>query len=563
MYDVAVIGGGITGACLALDASVRGMSVALVEKGDFGAATSSASSKLLHGGIRYLQKGRLWKLRESAMERTYFQTLAPHLSRYIPFVVPSYRSLKKGKLPLSIALGAYEALCMGQNRHIVDPAKKVPTGRLVSKTEIRERVAGPHGQDMTGGILLYESHMRDSERMTLSFVKTAVRHGADVANYMRATSFLTEEGRVAGIRARDELDGSTVEIRASMVVNAAGPWIPSNINQLGAQVSSRIVTAFGRGAHIVTKPLTDGHAIALPIREQNQALMNRGGRHIFIIPWKGHSLIGTTYGLYEGDPDDVAADESDVRELIELVNAAFGTEMLVRQDVVHAYAGLYPLTDTRIDPEVYQGTGDYEVLDHAITDEVEGLVSVFGAKFTTARRVAEQAVDLVASKLGGSFGPCRTRRTRLVGGDIEDIEAFRGRKEQQYAPMLSREAVNHLINHYGTEIDRLVELLDEAPGLAEKVAPARNLLAAEVVFAVRHEMARSLEDIVFRRSSLGDLGHPGRPALRRCAELMGQELGWDEQTIQREVRETAARFLEGEADAANHRQATQAHHGGI
>lgn len=542
-YDVVVIGGGITGACIACDAAMRGMSVALVEKGDFGAATSSASSKLIHGGIRYLQKGRLGKLRESAMERAYFQTLAPHLCRYVPFVVPSYGGLKKGKLLLGLGLAVYETLCLGQNANISDPAKQVPRGRLLSKTDVIEYVPEAYKQEVTGGILLYESHMRDSERMTLSFLKTAVDHGADVVNYTRADAFQMNGNQLASVQVSDLLDGSTVEIRSSMVVNAAGPWIPSNINKVGSHASSRIVTSFAKGAHIVTKPLTNGHAMALPINEQNEALLNRGGRHVFIIPWQGHSLIGTSYDTFEGDPNDVAAKESDVRELMQIVNASFGTEVLTRQEVVHAYAGLYPLTADQVNPEVYQGSDDYQVLDHGQTDQLEGLISAFGAKFTTARRLAEKAVDLVSRKIQGDFGACRTREMRLSGGNINDIDAYREGKRKQYGSILSAEAVDHLINRYGTEIDSVANIMEEETELSSTLSTGDNTLAAEVVYATRNEMACRLEDVVFRRSNLGLLGHPGMSSLRRCAQLMAREKGWSNERVEKEVWDTSDKFI--------------------
>lgn len=543
MYDLVVIGGGITGACIACDAAVRGMSVALIEKGDFGAATSSASSKLLHGGIRYLQKGRLCKLRESAMERACFQTLAPHLCHYVPFVVPAYGGLKKGKWLLGAGLAAYEALCIGQNRSISDPAKQVPRGQLLSKTDVRTYVPEAYRPEVTGGVLFYESHMRDSERMTLSFLKTAVEHGAVVANYTRADDIKVEGDQVRGIRAADLIDGSMVEIRSSMVANAAGPWIPSNINKLDSRASSRTVTSFAKGAHIVTKPLTDGHAMALPISEQNEALVNRGGRHVFIIPWQGHSLIGTTYNAYEGNPDDVTAKESDVRELVQIVNASFGTEVLKRQEVVHAYAGLYPLTAEQVNPEVYQGADDYQVIDHRQTDQLKGLVSALGAKFTTARRLAEKTVNLVARKLQGTFEECRTHQIRLAGGNIGDIKSYRDNKRKEYKGVLSSEVVDHLISRYGTDIDKVANILEKEPQLNEALSPRNRTLAAEVVYAVRNEMACRLEDVIFRRSNLGLLGHSETTLLRHCAKLMARERGWDNQRIEKEIRETGTKFL--------------------
>jgi len=543
-YDVVVIGGGITGAFIALDAATRGMSVALVEKKDFGAATSSASSKLLHGGIRYLQQGRLLKLRESAWERTYFQTLAPHLCHYVPFVVPSYPGFKKGKLLLGTGLAMYEALCIGQNKHIADPAKQVPRGRVLRKHEIREWVEDSYGQEMTGGILLYESHMRDSERMTLSVLRTAAAHGAKVENYVQAESFVIDHGRVIGINAVDRLTNTEVEVRGSLVVNAAGPWIPSNVNKLGALATPRVVTAFARGAHIVTKPLTDGFAIALPIREQNQALLNRGGRHVFIIPWHNHSLIGTSYNAYKGDPDNVQANESDVEELMGIINAAFGKEVLTRGDVVHAYAGLYPLTEEHINPKVYQGTADYQVVDHAEADDLEGLVSVFGAKYTTARRLGEQAVDTLVEKLGGAFRRCQTQHMRLLGGDIENINEYRHEKKQQYESSLSPDLIDGLINRHGTKIDEVIALVEERPQLAERFIPECTVIEAEVIYAVRHEKARHLDDFIFRRTNIGLMGYLGEPVLQRCARLMAEEASWDGDQIEGEVRETRAQFLD-------------------
>lgn len=546
-FDVAIIGGGITGACLAFDATLRGMSAALVEKGDFGGATSAASSKLLHGGIRYLQQGNFRKVRESAIERVYFQRLAPHLTHYVPFVIPAYSGLQKGRALLAAGLAAYEALCAGQNRWITDPAKKVPRGRLLDRANVRQLVPGPLVDEMTGGILLYESHMHSSERMTLSFVKTASMLGATVANYMRADSFLTCRNRVIGFRATDMLDGREIGVRAAVVVNAAGPWIPLLNSAVGDKGAEKVVTGFSKGAHIVTSALTNGHAIALATREKNEALLNRGGRHIFVIPWRNHSIIGTTYGSYAEDLDRVGPSEVDVSELLGRINGALGEEFVQRDDVVSAYAGLYPLVDECIDPGKYQGTGKYQVVDHSATDGLEGLVSVFGAKYTTARRLAEKAGDLIANKLSGEFRLCGTRGAVLTGGAIENIEQYRRDKVQEYASVVPPEIAEELISNYGTEADRIIDLAKSTPALASRLSPRSTVLAAEVVYAARGEMVGCLEDFVFRRTGLGTLGNPGADALKRCAQLLGAELGWDEQRLSREVHDVVTKFVFGTA----------------
>ena len=534
-FDLAIIGGGITGACLAHDAALRGLSVALVEKGDFGAATSSASSKLLHGGIRYLQQGMLRKVRESAIERCIFQTLAPHLTRYIPFVIPTYKGLRKGKAPLRFALIIYNALCAGQNRYIRHRSKRVPRGHALSRQEVLDRVPALAASDVTGGIVLYESHMHNSERMTLAFLDSAFRHGATLANYVRVDSLLREGDDVIGVRATDTLTGNELHIRASIVVNAAGPWIPSINKQVCHRKRSEIVTGFSKGAHVVATAITRDCAIALQTQKRSQAVVDRGGRHVFIIPWRGHSLIGTTYSAYRGDLDDVRYAEDDIMELIGDVNSAFGKDLLDRANIVFAYAGIYPLVDDTLNFDIYQGTGRYQVVDHQQTDGVGGLMSVFGAKFTTARLLAEKALDMVTRKIGRSCKPCGTRHRPLVAGDIADLQTFRTEKIRQYASTVSASTVDHLIRNYGTGIEEVMSLAEANTSLAQPVTPGRQVIGAEIVHGVEHEMAVRLEDVVFRRTGLGTLGSPGERAISRCADIMGRILGWSSERRQTEI----------------------------
>lgn len=544
-FDLVIIGGGITGACLAADASLRGFSVALVEKGDFGAATSSASSKLLHGGIRYLQQLNFGKVRESAQERIYFQQLAPQLTNYVPFIIPTYPGLSKGNLAMKSAMRLYELLCTGHNRILSDPAKQVPGSHYISASAINTVVPGLQVDNISGGVVFYESHMHSSERMTLGFIETAHRHGASIANYLAVQSMLSDnKGRIHGVRVEDQLSGDSFDIRASLVINAAGPWIPMLNTRAGKTKNvAGIVNAFSKGAHIVTRSLTDGHAVALPTRKQNQALINRGGRHVFIIPWRDHSLIGTTYGPYEGDLDKVRATDDDIDEMISDINSAIGADVLSQDDVKYAYAGIYPLIDDVIKPKIYQGTGEYQIVDHAIKDNLEGLVSVFGAKFTTARLLAEKALDLISLRFNKTLDRCHTRKCRLVSGDIEDMQSFRTDQLTRYGSRLPEAVINHLVTNYGTNIHRLISLIEADASLAEELAPGRHILAAEVIYASRHEMACHLDDFVFRRSGLGTLGNPGEDVLNRCADLMGKELGWNQNCQDAEVSQTLSGFI--------------------
>jgi glycerol-3-phosphate dehydrogenase len=543
-FDLLVIGGGITGACLACDAAGRGMRVALVEKGDFGSATSSASSKLLHGGIRYLQQARFRKVRESAMERIHFQNLAPHLIRHIPFLVPTRQGLRKGKALLQSGMAAYQALCLGQNRHLRDPGGTIPGWRFAEKDEISGFYPGIDQRGLTGGVLFYESHMQNSERMTLAFIDTAVRLGGVAANYVRVESFILRHGQVLGVKATDLMGNQELEIRAQVTANAAGPWIPALNRDLGIRSRGGIVTGYSKGAHIITRSITRQHAVALTTTGKNEAILHRGGRHLFIIPWRNHSLIGTTYGPYGGDLDEIKPLEEDVDELVADLNQAAGNPVLGRADVCHAWAGIYPLVSDDIRTDVYQGTGNYQVVDHRLSDGVAGLVTVFGAKYVTARLLAEKALDVIAGQMSRRFGPCLMKDMALAAGRIGNIRDFRRRKYVEYESLWPEETVDHLITHHGTYIDRLAGRVRQRPDLAARLASGYPVTAAEVVHAVEDEMACRLDDVLFRRTGLGTLGFPGEQALSRCAELMGGVLGWSKATRGAEISRSREKFFD-------------------
>jgi glycerol-3-phosphate dehydrogenase len=542
-FDVVVIGGGISGACLAHDAALRGLSVALIEQGDFGAATSAASSKVLHSGIRYLQQLEIAKLRESALERASFQRIAPHLTHYVPFLVPAFRGLARGRLALRAALVLHERLCAGQNSLIHDASKHVPRSRFYSKAETLSLapVLASH-PDLTGAGMLFESHMHSSERMTLAFVKSAARSGAQVANYVSAESLLTEGSTARGILARDVPTGNQFEIRARIVANAAGPWIPSVNQRFGAAGLTRRITTFAKGAHLVTRPLTRDVALVLPTTKRQRRLIDRGGRHLFVIPWRERSLIGTSNVPFGDTPGHAQATSSDVRELLDDVNRALPGVDLSIDDVTYAFAGLYPLTDQEVMPDVYQATGSYQIVDHGARGDVGGVISVLGMKFTTARRLAERATDLIVRRLGAPTTPGRTATTPLVGGDIDDLPGFVADATARHLGRVDGRVMEHLVHHYGTEVDAL--LATAAPGLdaTSRLAADRECIEAEVAYAVTHEMALHLEDVVLRRTGLGTLGHPGRACLRRSADIMGERLGWSESRIDAEVATTEARF---------------------
>jgi glycerol-3-phosphate dehydrogenase len=543
-FDLVVIGGGITGAAVAHDAALRGLSVALVEAHDFGSATSAASSKIIHGGIRYLSQGRVDKVRESARERAAFLRIAPHLMRTIPIVFPASPDWRRGRAALAAGSAAYGLVTAGIDG-VSDPSLRVPPSRACSRDEVIRLIpALAPRPDVTGARILHETHMYSAERMTLAFVKSAAARGAVVANYVAAEGFLRRGDRVTGIRVRDVIAGDRFDVRARVVANAAGPWVGRlNSDLTGPDPAARTGWA-AKGVHIVTRGLTGEVGLALLTRHRSRSLVGESLRHVFLLPWRQHTLVGTTNTPDPGDPDRVAADERDVCQLLEDVNDGLPGVGLGSADVLHAYAGLYPLGErARANPAVYGVSGDFEVVRHERHGGPSGLITAVGRKFTTARRLGELVVDEALDALGARPRPSVTAHTPLAGGDIADLGRFRADAHERYDARLGPAIVDHLVSAYGREIDAVVAM--GGPAGLSRLARNRESIEAEVTYAARTEMAVRLDDAVFRRTGLGTLGHPGAPALWSTARAMARELAWDEARVAAEVQRTEKLFFRG------------------
>ena len=543
-FDLVIIGGGITGACLIHDAALRGLRVALVEKNDFGMSTSSASSKLLHGGIRYLQKLQFGKVRESARERTYFQIIAPHMTTSIPFLIPTISgSLMKGRAALLAGMNLYRAVCTGLNGLISDPSKKVEFGTFFSKGKVLEQVPMLNSIDgLNGAHTLFETHMHNSERMTLAFIKSGVHSGAQVANHVEVHRFVCEDERITGVLCRDRLTGEKFQIKARMVINAAGPFLPGINAQLDSLKLFKETTGFSKGVHIVVNQLEKTYALALSSGKKTEGLVTRGGRHIFMIPWRGRTLIGTTNVPFAGELDKVRVTHKDIVDFLQDINAIVPGLSLQENDVHYAFAGLYPLISDEIKTDTYQGTGEYQVVDHSEMGGPEGIVSVMGAKYTTARAIAEQAVDLIGKKIAVPDPRCRTGSVPLVEGRVDNLAEFIAFKQQHYSDILAPQTIHDLVVSHGSEVDRVVDYCRNTPGYLEKLSQERETLVGEVAYAVEHEMARTLDDVVFARTGLGTIGHPGAEALNRVLEVISPLLGWDDKKCAHEREAVERRY---------------------
>lgn len=533
-FDLLLIGGGVTGACIARDAARRGLKVALVEKRDFCSATSSAPSKLIHGGLRYLKNFELGLVRESLAERRIWQQIAPHQVRPLPFLLPL---AAKNKTTLGIGLTMYDWLAYDRNR-LADKASHIPGHKWLKADEAAEVEPVLGAQTMAGAFRYYDCQMRSPDRLALECLIDADEHGAVLANYLEATDFLRDGSAIKGARVRDTFTGESFEITARITVNAAGPWADRVLGLAEQGEASRHLIR-SKGIHLITRSITQDEAITVQIPK------SLGGGHIFLLPWRGATIIGTTDTPFEGDPDDVRVSEKEITDYLDLINAALPGAKLTRADVTHAYAGLRPLIDKQTDVDVtssYNASRAAEIVDHEAEEGLAGFLSALGGKWTTSRHLAEQLVDLVAGKLEADLKPCDTATAPLPGGNIPSFDAFMEAELSEHADLPARH-VTELALSYGTRADALYEIIADHPAYAESLAAGHDEIAAQIIHAARDEMAMTLEDAVFRRTGLGTLGDPGAEAMTHAAALMARELGWSDDRTQHELQSAHRLFF--------------------
>lgn len=528
-YDVLIIGGGITGAWLSLHCAQQGLRTALIEKQDYASQTSSASSKLLHGGIRYLQQMQFGKVRESAMERAEYLYAAAHLTTAVPFVVPTYRDFQRSKLFLNCGMLAYRLLTLGENRVISDPEHFLPPIKSISASELN-KIYDLRNEAHTGAVVFYERHMLDSERMVLAILQSAKHLGADTFNYVAAESYAINDSHVQGVQARDKLSGDALNIQSKLVINAAGPWIDGLNASLPNADSAPKINGFAVGSHLITRQLCD-HAIALTTKFQSDAKIDRGGRHVFVIPWRGYSLIGTSYDETQQADPDLVLQADHVDQLLGAVNDALPSAKLSRDDIVSGYSGLYPLHTDNIQKSVYQGSGEYQIIDHAQSNQIQGLVTALGAKYTTGRKLSALTMTLVKQKLNCEVS---LKRTKLQCSQYQSLSNFIDAKIKQYAPLLDSITIRHLVTQYGSEIDAFMARIQIEPALMEPIAEGQADILGQVVWAVEHEQTVSLHDMLFHRCSLGLLGIQ-KPEVERVARHMQTLLGWDQNETEQQL----------------------------
>ena len=528
-FDVIVIGGGISGAAIAYEAATRGLRVVLFEKGDFSEATSAASSKLIHGGLRYLSNMEYGLVRESLRERRILENIAPNFVYPCPMLFPHYRNqFKSNKWLLKIGLTLYDLLAFDKGR-TWDAAKKIPNHTTLSPDDALQQQPVLKRKGLTGASLFYDCLSIFPERLALAFIKSATAHRAEVANYARVSGFLFDDAgkTVQGVSVKDLIHDTSYDVRGTITINCAGPWADSVLD-LARRKNGEHPLRRSEGIHIITKPLINDSAVVSAITPN--------GRHCFLIPWRDHTLIGTTDKAYHGHPDDYRVTRQSIEELIAEVNASFDRLAIRYEDVRHCYGGLRPLVEDQTE-ETYTSSRKYEIYDNA-TDGLNGLMTVEGGKWTTSRHLAEKVVDRLRGKTVFPISPSLSDRKYLAGSEIRDITAFLDRVKRDYNDFTEDTRV-YLAQIYGTAVEEILALARQNPALAERMNDEGDILA-QAVFAARHEMAHTLQDIVLRRTGIATLGNPGEDVLRRVAETVAGDLGWDADRVRREVEQTSA-----------------------
>ena len=516
-FDVVVIGGGITGAGVALDAASRGYSVALVEREDFAAGTSSRSSKLVHGGLRYLQNFDLGLVREALLERGLMTNLAPHLVRPLPLLVPAFDGKRPDRLT-GVGLNMYDVMATDRlRRRGRQPEEWSPDRhRTISGDEVVELLPALAGRDPSGAYLFYDCQT-DDVRLVLTVLGEAERFGAVIANRCDVTGLLEKDGRAAGVVFSDRAGGGLFEIRADNVVNATGVWADRiRGDELHSEAEVPQIRP-SRGTHV-----TLSHE-RLPINAG--AIVPAGnGRSIFALPWLGRTLVGTTDNDYDGPLDHIAPDPADVDYLLEACNAFFG-DSLTTADLTGAYAGVRPLISTGDPKKSVDISRKAELYETS-----SGLVTITGGKLTTWRRMAKMAVDRIVEREGRD-APCRTHEIPLgQPAEPEDLPEVVGVDDGSLAQLAQR---------YGYAARHVLAMVEGRPELAQRIVPDLPDLLAEAPFSVRNEQAASLADVLLRRTRLGllearALVDPAGPA-RTVAEAMASEAGWDPARVDAEV----------------------------
>ncbi|MDP2908896.1 MAG: glycerol-3-phosphate dehydrogenase/oxidase [Nanoarchaeota archaeon] len=501
-YEILVIGGGINGAATAHDAALRGLKVALIEKNDFGWATTSATSKLAHGGLRYLKNFELSLVRESLRERRILARIAPHLVYPIPFMIPLYKAGNK-KVKIKLGMMLYDLLSYDK-KWAEHEEQKIPSHKILSPGEAIKEEPRILTEGLTGAAKYYDCQILSPERLCLEFILTAAGNKADAANYAEAEKIIIADNKARGAIVRDNTNGKKYEIKSDIIVNATGPWLDKMIKTYDERHEPMIRGT--KGIHIVI-PKICNNAVVLATKE---------GRNFFMIPWRGYSLIGTTDTDFNGDLENVYANEKDILGLIKETNETYNSNLSIK-DVAFSYAGVRPL--------IKEEGRETEVSRKYEARESNGIIHIAGGKLTTARGMAEKTVDLIVKKLGKKAG-CKTEETPLHGSTISHAKYLK----QHLNSRKDKKITEPLMHLYGSKYGEVLKLAEN------------DEVKAQTLYAMEEEMALTLEDVMLRRTGIATTGYPPISLTLRVFKMMSSYYSWDKAKKEEEIKKLEERL---------------------
>jgi len=520
-FDLVIVGGGITGAAVAYIAAARGLSVALFEKKDYGGATSAATSKLIHGGLRYLANGELKLVRESLRERRILGNIAPNFVYPLPFIMPMYKRWRGNIWKMLIGMYLYDLLSYDK-KDTWDRSKKLQNHRLINHRKTIRVEPNLRMENLRNAFYFFDYQSIFPERLTLAFIKSATEYGASVSNYTPVEGFLFGEGKkITGVKVKDQFTGREKEVHADLVINCGGTWADKILGLAAGTDNLTHRVKRSEGIHIITKKIAGHHVVSI---------QKTDGGHMMIMPWREHSLIGTTDKEFLGDPDEYRVSMESIDEIIENVNTYYGRK-ISREDIIHAYGGLRPLVDDQTKGS-YETSRKYEVYDNA-ADGIGGMITVEGGKYTTSRSLAREVLKMISEKLNKTLADSVSENLYLSGCEIRDMKQFMIRQHLNYKDF-SRNTVEYVSRNYGTESQVVFRLARSNPRFAEVVTHDGEILA-EVVYAIQYESAKTLTDIMFRRTGIGTLGNPGQAVIEKIATLAAGMMGWSEKRKEEEI----------------------------
>ena len=525
-FDLAVVGGGSLGCAVAWEAATRGARVALLEQDDFGSGASANSLKIVHGGLRYLQKMDIKRARVSAAERSIFLRVAPHLVQPLACMLPTRRSLMRGRLAMAAGLAVNALVTFDRNRDLMAD-RRLPAGGLVNLATLAEAAPGLNLEGATAGARWFDAQMADSERLPLAFALGAEAHGALLLNHHRVTEFATRDGRITGVVAEDRLSGGTVELPATVVADCRCAW--------GHSGASPAVFAeappFIKAVNIILPEAGLKCALGFPMRDQDGQVIP--GRMLFATPWNGVTVVGTWYSRDAGGPGG-GVTSAELAAMLDSVNASYGDWRFQPADVRAVHIGFLPAI-----PETVTGDGEPVPMDKPMCEPAAaaggpaGLWYLQTEKWTTVRRLAQHYVDRLAMERELQVARSNTASLPLPGGERTSLLAARSALAESG---LAAPAAHRIATAYGGQATEILELAKSRPTGSETIPGTGGVLVAEVIHAIENEHARTLGDLM-RRTGIGGAGKPSREALDALAQLGATRLSWDEKELQGHINE--------------------------